>query len=63
MYYCIKKQKTQSYSHWPVTITLETANLHQSKCRKINGHLEIYTKDIYSLQACLQSSMGGLIIR
>jgi hypothetical protein len=27
-----------------VTITSETVNLDQSECRKINSHLEIYTK-------------------
>ena len=49
IYYCIEKQKSKSHSHWSVTITSETANLDQSECRKINSHLEIYTKSIYTL--------------
>ena len=38
------EKKVKSNSHWSVTITSETANLDQSECRKINSHLEIYTK-------------------
>ena len=38
------EKKAKSNSHWSVTITSETANLDQSECRKINSHLEIYTK-------------------
>ena len=30
-----------------MTITSETANLHQSECRKDNSYLEIYTINIY----------------
>ena len=37
----------KSNSHWSVTITSETANLNQSERRKINSHLEIYTKGKY----------------
>ena len=32
---CEKSDKAKNYSHWPVTITLETVNLDQSECRKI----------------------------
>ena len=38
------KRKAKDYSHWPVTIASETVILDQSECRKINSHLEIYTK-------------------
>ena len=43
-----------------MTITSQTVNLDQSECRKINSHLEIYTKC-----ACQQvrhkCSAGGLV--
>ena len=35
--------KAKSYSLWLVNITSETVNLDQSECRKIDGHLEVYT--------------------
>ena len=41
------EKKVKSNSHWSVTINSETANLDESECRKINSHLEIYTKYIY----------------
>ena len=37
-------KKAKVYHYWSVTITSETVNLDQSECRKINSHLEIYTK-------------------
>ena len=49
-----KRQKAKSYSRCrPVTITSETANRHQSECRKINSHLEIYTKQVYHTKTYL----------